>query len=708
MAIDDNVDTNSLDNATKSANTLQSAMGLVAGSMTNVINRIVDFGKQATASTDDASEAMDDYTSSISNMIGAMSNISNKSFSGMIKGAEDATMGVDKLTRTLMNVGAVTIKTDTFDKFTVAGEASINAVNTHMDELASVMTKLKIPDSFIKGFKTFLDNAAASEKLTNSYIALSAATGTMNELFANNKLKDMSSLTAQFTDFVDKSAAATGQDTKAVYGYAAMLGTIPGFMKSIITSGQGSTTQIDGLTTAMKLMMGSGQGMETVTKELTTAFEDLANAHGKLTSEQSAQRGVEFFATMSNAANELGLRFQDVQTLMNNVAGTFKFTGDNTAAAATILGRYSGALQDTGLTSKAATELTGDMIKQVAGLTVAQKAYISSQSGGPGGLQGAFKIEQMIREGKTDQVMQMTERVMRQKMGGPIIGLKEAAESPQAAAQFMKQRMMLQQGVFGIGKGTPDDQATRILEALKTRDTKAFTELSGKKGLDTVVEKGNQIQQNNSNTFKSMMNSLNDIAVATALTAGIDVKELGGNKNVLAAAMNAQEADMATGNARDQAKVVGAKMEHDPHKEIAKQGAAGAAAFAVNTVIQAAAAKKAAEKGIDYLKSSTTHDRDMMGAHATARGAGTRVLERSMAAHQHPGAQQMAHPLMREHTIPAGHATMPHGAQNVNLSIKVIAPEGFDVVASSHSSNVKAQMLTHNQLVQAPSMVPRK
>jgi hypothetical protein len=689
MAID-NVDTTSLDNATKSATLFQSAMSLVGGTIQNVMSSMGEFGAEAAGGADRATAATNKYTSAIQSMISSMSNIDNKSFIDIMNGANQATLGVDSLSKKLLQVGTVAIKTDVFDDFKDSTAAGINAIDTHIGDLDAAMKKLGIPDAAMAGINNFLSNAGAAERMTNSFIGLAASTGDLNSLFDDNrlKLKDLSSMTATFTDFVNKSADANSMDSKEVFGYAAALGTIPGFMKSIITSGDGATNQTSGLSTAMKLMSGSGESMSIVTEELTKGFEDLANANGKLTSQQSAQKSAEFFATISNSAQTLGLRFADVKKVMDDVAQTFKYTGDNTAAAATILGRYSGALQSTGLTSQAAAELTGDMIKQVSGLTVAQKAYISSQSGGPGGLQGAFKLEEMMREGKTDQVMEMTEKVMRQKMGGNIVSLKDAANDPAAAAQFMKQRTMLQSGIFGIGKGSTDEQATHILEALKNKDTKSFAEMSGSKGLESVMNKGNEIQNENSNMFKSMTQSLQQIATATALSAGMDIKDLAGNNSPLKD-LNEQRADNAGLMSRGQAESLAAGKTFNASNQV---GAMGAGAMAGTAVTGGLLAKGMKDAAMNAIKPDINE-----------------TLQKSMASHPMPGNKLMGNHSATTSPGNAAHkdAMINHGVQNVNLHITVTTPDGLEVVAKSTSSNVKTTISNYNNLAKTPGMVPR-
>jgi hypothetical protein len=97
---------------------------------------------------------------------------------------------------------------------------------------------------------------------------------------------------------------------------------------------------------------------------------------------------------------------------------------------------------------------------------LAQKAFLSAQTGGPGGLMGAFQIEKMLKEGDIEGVFKKVRDQM-QKQLGPIVTLEDAASSPAAAAQLARQTAMLRSGPLGAMART-DQDAYRILESMKT------------------------------------------------------------------------------------------------------------------------------------------------------------------------------------------------------------------------------------------------
>src|SRR5258708_7807257 len=310
--------------------------------------------------------------------------------------------------------------------------------------------------------------------------------------------------------------------------FANALKIIPGVMDQNITAGIAGEESTTSLIAAMKVMTGTGRSQADVIKALNVAYDDLSQSQGKVS--DNAQKGAELLSTISSVSTGLKLRFEDVRGALEGVADQFKFVGNETDAAARVLSRYTDALRETGLTGKASMEIIQGMVKNVSDLNIGTKAFLSLRSGGPGGLQGAFQIEQLLRQGKLDEVVQMAERSLRQQFGGRVVNQAEAAQSPEAASQFMRQRQLLQSGVFGIGKGLGDEQATRLLEALGKGDTLAATKeiKTGQDALTAVSKQGSDIQTRNNNELKSANRFLERNAIASELMAGATIRGLFG------------------------------------------------------------------------------------------------------------------------------------------------------------------------------------
>ena len=363
-----------------------------------------------------------------------------------------------------------------------------------------------------------------------SYIALTASGGNLNSLFdqSTGKLNDLTAMTTSYMNTVSESAAATGLSAQQATEFANSIKTIPDFLNQYVKTGENAGDMSTTLTTAMKLMTGTGQSQKDILDELQISYDNLSQGQGKIA--DGAQKASEFIATMSSISKGLNLQLSDVRKIVEDVATEFRFVGNETDATANIFKRYTEALRETGLTSKASTEIIGTMIKNMSDLTVGTKAFLSLKGGGPGGLQGAFQVEELLGKGKLDEVVKMAEGALRQQFGGRIRTRAEAAESPEAAAEFMKQRELLKSGAFGIGKGLSDNQATKLLEALGKGDIGSITKeiKSGQDAVNDAVSQGTQIQERNNNELKKAALSLSQIEIYSAIQAGATLKTKAG------------------------------------------------------------------------------------------------------------------------------------------------------------------------------------
>jgi archaellum component FlaC len=502
-------------------------LGAQANEVGDIISRF--FRKM----TDDASTA----GISIGGISASIDTLSNKikdaaeSFTVMGANANFSELQdpLDKLTGSFLKLEQLVDQSVVFKQFSVESSSAINTVTANMELLQKTMNALHIPGANLitSGIEGLIANANEAEKLETAYIALSAAGGDLGKVFdgQGGQLKDLSAITAAYTNTIANAADATGLSVHQSMEFGNAIKAIPGFMDQFIQTNIEGNSATTTLIESMKLMTGTGRSQADVIKSLNTSYDDLSTSQGKIN--DGAQKGAEFLATISSVSTGLKLRFDDVRQAMEAVAEQFQFIGNETDAAARVLGRYTDALRETGLTSKASIDITQEMIKGISDLNIGKKAFMSLQAGGPGGLQGAFQIEQLLRQGKLDQVMQMAERNLKQQFGGRIYTQAEAAQSPEAAAQFMRQRQLLQSGVFGIGAGMRDDQATRLLEALGKGDTLAATKeiKTGQDALTAVTKQGSDIQARNNNELKTANRFLERNAIASELIAGATVRQ---------------------------------------------------------------------------------------------------------------------------------------------------------------------------------------
>lgn len=430
---------------------------------------------------------------------------------------------LDQILNSFGKLATVVDSSRFFDQFADNSGSAINTVTGNLDVLQKAMTALHIPGAAaITGLaEGFIQNANQGEKLENSFIALSAAGGDMSEVFKGQggELQDLTALTTAYMNTVGDAADVTGLSIKQSSEFANALKQIPGAMNETITFGGKLEDTNSALVESMKIMTGTGQSQNTVMGVLSKAYDDLSTSQGRVS--DSTQKGSELLATMSSVSTGLKLRFEDVKNTMEQVADQFKFIGNETDATARTLGRYTDALRETGLTGKASLEITQQMISNMSEMTTGTKAFLSLRAGGPGGLQGAAQIDQMLREGKLDQVTQMAERSLKQQFGGKIYTQAEATQSQEAAAGFTRQKQLLGSGAFGIGKGMDDAKLTRLLEALGKGDIGGATKelKTGQDALASVTKQGTDIQERNNTELKAANRGIERSAIANEVTA---------------------------------------------------------------------------------------------------------------------------------------------------------------------------------------------
>src|ERR1035441_8570721 len=160
--------------------------------------------------------------------------------------------------------------------------------------------------------------------------------------------------------------------------------------------------------------------MEDVTKDMVSAFKDY-----NLTGEGA----LKFTAQIGELAEKFGVPLSDMQSALISTADAFKMYGDEAQGAANIMNEYMGALKNTGLSGSASAEIVNNMTLSIKGLNIAQESFMSSQTGGPGGLLGGFKVEQMLRGGKDGlaKVMKMAQQTLEKQMG-PVMELSDSYE----------------------------------------------------------------------------------------------------------------------------------------------------------------------------------------------------------------------------------------------------------------------------------------
>lgn len=333
---------------------------------------------------------------------------------------------------------------------------------------------------------SFFESADNGLRLQNAMVQLAARTGNLGELTkaAGPHLENMNLLLATQQQAVTDASQATKNSAKDVEQYYAQLGKIPGALQSTTEVADEAGSSVSLLTATIQFAKGSGREYSAV---VTDMHEALKNYN------LSAEDAFKFTSRMTEISTKFGVEFEDVQKSLKETSNLFRMFGSDTDGAARMMNNYLGALKDTGLSGKNALEVINSMSSGIKGMSLAQRSFLSAQSGGPGGLMGGFQIEKMLKDGKMNDVMEMVRKQMTKQFGS-IATLEDASSSQQGAAQFNRQRMMLTQGPLAKLAQDPE-QATRILQAFKARESGGAVEDLSKNFAQETMKTGVDLQE---------------------------------------------------------------------------------------------------------------------------------------------------------------------------------------------------------------------
>lgn len=433
-----------------------------------------------------------------------------------------AVFGSRKAFDSLGNIDIKPLSTIT-DQVTYLGQHLGNS-STAIGALVSVAEKgfgAVVPDSAkksisaITGFLGQLTQSADNAlRLQNAYVQLAARTGTLNDLYtkAGPNLGNINSLLAAQNDIMSQTQISTGLNSESVEKYYTALASVPKALQDTITGSNGASSRMSMLTATIKLATGTGRDYNDIIKDLQEGFRTYG---------LTGEKALTFTERFSELSNKFGVELEDVRSQLLRSADAFKVYADAGESAsrmseglAGISNDYIGVLEKTGMTGQHAVETIGQITNSISGLNIAQKSFLSAQSGGVGGLMGGFQIEKMLRDGKIDEVFDKVRETM-QKQFGKIVLLDDATKSPEAANQLEKQTLLLQSGPLGSLAKTPQD-AYRILEAFKAKQDGTALKDQGAgglnaRGLQDAIGKGTSLEEKSYTQLTSIRGILDNI-----------------------------------------------------------------------------------------------------------------------------------------------------------------------------------------------------
>ena len=344
----------------------------------------------------------------------------------------------------------------------------------------------------VKGIISDFANATDNtQKLTQAFYQMSAATGNLNSLqgATGPNFENLNNLIATQSRAMDKLSADYKIAPEVVEKYYSLVAKIPGALQETIQGYDGASSRLTFMQGAFLQSMGSGRDFDDVLKDI---HQSIRTYGGGL------QEAIDLTARISELSNNYKVELNDVKNYILSTADSFKFFGNEMEGSSRLFNTYFDAFEKTGLSKASSVEMINNMTGGIERLTIAQKAFLSSQTGGIGGLAGAFEIEKELREGNIDKVFDRVRETLKKQMG-EIVSLEEASVSQEAASRLTKQIAMVKEGPLGQFAKT-DQQALRLLEAFdKQEKGESIIKELREDPSSFIMEEGNKLAQRGNN-----------------------------------------------------------------------------------------------------------------------------------------------------------------------------------------------------------------
>jgi hypothetical protein len=391
------------------------------------------------------------------------------------------------------------------------------ALTNQMDYL---LEKLHIDPKGTFG-SILIESAKATDstrRMENAFVETAAASGQLGNLLneAGQDFADIDKKLVEYADLTKNAANATGMNTGQVSIWAGELAKIPGALSSNIVLSERTGREINVLTAALQTASGAGLEFKDVFSEISNLYNTFGEEGG-----DNFKNSLQYISSLSQATQDLKIPLEFVKNYTDQAAQAFKFFGNNSQAAINIISRLGPALKDTGLGPAAISEMTRDITDNIAKMGLAERSFLSSQSGGAGGLKGGYQIELLKSQGKIDEIEKMAEKALRKQFGGRIVTLDEGAKDEGAVRQLTKQVQLVTQGPNKIVNS--EAEAYKLFEAMK----KGISSPGAKDPSDTLnttIDRGQKLQERGNTILTSMLNELEELNQVTQLGIGQTVR----------------------------------------------------------------------------------------------------------------------------------------------------------------------------------------
>jgi len=373
----------------------------------------------------------------------------------------------------------------------VAGERLVKAAANKLKEFTSVVS-----DSAM-AMLTGADNAL---RLQNAMYQLTMQAGDSKDLFQgidglfggmSSGFENVGDVMTQFNTVLEQGSAALGGNQELAAKYMAEINRMPGGFRAIIAPLKIGSDQTNILTASIQYAVGAGRKQEDVFSDMSKAMSEYSVSGGD---------ALRFSARMSEVSESLGAQFKDVQSALHGAIDEFKtFVNKGADAQAMTQGmadsmkNYVQELVAVGVPAQNAIEMFKNYSSRIKDMTLGQQAFLSTMSGGGGGLRGALKVQEDIAKGNFDKIRGEVESTIK-RLSGPLITREEAMKTEAGSAQYVRQMQILQQGPLGSMAKSQGD-ADSLIRALKEGGKLPSSGKTPEQSLQDTMTRGQEWQK---------------------------------------------------------------------------------------------------------------------------------------------------------------------------------------------------------------------
>jgi ABC-type transporter Mla subunit MlaD len=514
---------------TEQIDNVSNVLSGVATKIGSSFGDLVDKSKDVVKSLGDQAEATENVTKATEKLTNA--NVKGeRARASVAKDTENLTEVVSLAAGAFINLGGIV--SNSFGKSMGIGSESAKQLKQDISSLDSLVKKFGSSGnpmaSMLGGIAGLFTGTAVNLSTSTAGIKEfeNSLTSTLGKFAGfgeeGNRIDFTKNIESQLVSFVEQNnnvAKSLNLSIDEINDYSQSLLQVPGAYNKVVEAGTGANKSMTLFEAAIKTGRGTTGDFKDSLAAITTQFELF---------KQSDEKALDLMSRTYQLSQKLGIGFREMDTMVGGVVEKFATFGNNMQSSIGYVGGLMRAFQDTGLGFKPAKEMLDGITNSIYGMDTAQKAFLSSQTGGSGGLRGAFEVDMMMREGNMGEVYKKMEQSLRQQFGGGVVTLEEGAQSDTAAAQLEKQKQFLMSGPFG-GIVKSEDQAYRLLEAFEKSglggiDIDALSE-STSGALSEALTVSDEMQSKQVDILTSVSNNIKTLVLEAQISNAVNLRE---------------------------------------------------------------------------------------------------------------------------------------------------------------------------------------